>query len=612
MNSFIYWLSKLLTPFQPQPIPLSTKSKPITQNKGGRMSNLFRSILILALFAFAFSAYAQTAQLQVIHNAADPAAETVDIYLNGDLILNDFAFRAATEFVSVPANQPINIGVAPGNSSSVADTLRNFVVTLTENESYVAIANGVLDPQSFSANPDGRDIAFTLFIKEMARTAAVDAQSVEFFVLHGSTDAPTVDVIARNVATLVDNAAYGDMTGYIAVPPASYLLDITPGEDNETIVATFEADLSGLAGGAAAVFASGFLAPAEGQPAFGIFAALPNGTVVAFEAKTTALLQVIHNAADPAAAEVDIYLNDMLLLDNFAFRAATPFIDAPANQNITISVAGPNSASVEEAIASFEVNLKAAETYVAIANGVLDPQSFSANPDGRDIAFTLFIKEMARTAAVDAQSVEFFVLHGSTDAPTVDVIARNVATLVDNAAYGDMTGYIAVPPASYLLDITPGEDNETIVATFEADLSGLAGGAAAVFASGFLAPAEGQPAFGIFAALPNGTVVPFDNVTSIKEDIINGLLVERFELSQNYPNPFNPNTTISFAIPRNEFVTLTVYNIVGQQVASLINQELIAGVYKVNFEASNFSSGIYFYTITAGEFKQTRRMTLMK
>ena len=612
MRFILYWISNLFTPFQPQPIPLSTNSKPITQTKGGRMSNLFRSTLIMALFAFTFSVHAQTAQLQVIHNAADPAAETVDIYLNGDLILNDFAFRAATDFVPVPANQPINIGVAPGNSSSVADTLRNFVVTLTENESYVAIANGVLDPGSFSANPDGRDIAFTLFIKEMARTAAVDAESVEFFVLHGSTDAPTVDVIARNVATLVDNAAYGDMTGYIAVPPASYLLDITPGDDNETIVATFEADLSGLAGGAATVFASGFLAPEEGQPAFGIFAALPNGAVVAFEAKTTALLQVIHNAADPAAAEVDIYLNEIRLLDNFAFRAATQFIDAPANKDITISVAGPGSASVEDAIASFEVNLKAAETYVAIANGVLDPGSFSANPDGRDIAFTLFIKEMARTAAVDAESVEFFVLHGSTDAPTVDVIARGVGTLVDNAAYGDMTGYIAVPPASYLLDITPGDDNETIVATFEADLSGLAGGAATVFASGFLAPEEGQPAFGIFAALPNGAVVAFDAVTSLEKDIKNNLVVERFELSQNYPNPFNPNTTISFAIPGNEFVTLTVYNIVGQQVASLINQELIAGVYKVNFEASNFSSGIYFYTITAGAFKQTRRMTLMK
>ncbi len=100
--------------------------------------------------------------------------------------------------------------------------------------------------------------------------------------------------------------------------------------------------------------------------------------------------------------------------------------------------------------------------------------------------------------------VEFFALHGATDAPTVDVIARGVATLVDNAAYGDMTGYIPVPPASYILDVTPGDDNATVVASFEADLSGLAGGAAVVFASGFLTPADNQggAAFGLFAALP--------------------------------------------------------------------------------------------------------------
>ncbi len=70
-------------------------------------------------------------RLQVIHNSADVAAENVDIYLNGDLLLDDFAFRTATPFIDAPADVELNIGVAPGNSSSVDDTLANFNANLS-------------------------------------------------------------------------------------------------------------------------------------------------------------------------------------------------------------------------------------------------------------------------------------------------------------------------------------------------------------------------------------------------------------------------------------------------------------------------------------------------
>ena len=233
----------------------------------------------LGHFIYANVTYPTFARLQVIHNAADPGAEMVDVYLNGDLLLDDFAFRTATPFIDAPANVELEIGVAPGTSESAEDVIATFPVTLAPNETYVAIANGVLDTTMFAANPDMKDIAFTLFAKGGAREAAMEAGNVEFFAFHGATDAPTVDVIARDVGTLVDNAAYGDMTDYLSVPPASYVLDVTPGEDNETVVASFEADLSGLAGGAATVVASGFLDPTMNQdgPAFGLFAALPTG-----------------------------------------------------------------------------------------------------------------------------------------------------------------------------------------------------------------------------------------------------------------------------------------------------------------------------------------------
>ena len=85
-----------------------------------------------------------------------------------------------------------------------------------------------------------------------------------------------------------------------------------------------------------------------------------------------------------------------------------------------------------------------------------------------------------------------------------------------------------------------------------------------------------------------------------------------FSLKQNYPNPFNPSTTIFYELPKATFVTLKVYNLLGQEVATLLNEEKTAGSYKVQFDASNLAGGIYLYRLQAGEFFATRKLTLLK
>ncbi len=83
-------------------------------------------------------------------------------------------------------------------------------------------------------------------------------------------------------------------------------------------------------------------------------------------------------------------------------------------------------------------------------------------------------------------------------------------------------------------------------------------------------------------------------------------------LEQNYPNPFNPSTTISFSLPEASEVQLNIYNILGQQVATLVNDVKNAGSYKINWDASNLSSGMYIYRLQAGSKVITNRMILMK
>jgi hypothetical protein len=85
-----------------------------------------------------------------------------------------------------------------------------------------------------------------------------------------------------------------------------------------------------------------------------------------------------------------------------------------------------------------------------------------------------------------------------------------------------------------------------------------------------------------------------------------------FELIQNYPNPFNPITTIQYSIPEQSNVTLKVFDVLGNEVVALVNEEKDRGVYTVNFDAANLSSGIYFYKLQAGHSIQTKKMLLLK
>lgn len=93
---------------------------------------------------------------------------------------------------------------------------------------------------------------------------------------------------------------------------------------------------------------------------------------------------------------------------------------------------------------------------------------------------------------------------------------------------------------------------------------------------------------------------------------VNFNTVTDFALEQNYPNPFNPTTSISYSIPKNEFVTLKVYDVIGNEVATLVNTLQESGKHEVNFNASNLSSGIYFYKLTAGNYTQIMKMMLVK
>lgn len=234
-------------------------------------------LFIFIAFIGTSIAFSQTARVQVIHNSADALASEVDVYVNSDLALDDFAFRTATPFIDLPAAVAIDLSIAPSTSTSVGDALLTVTVTLAENETYIVIADGIISPSGYNPAPPA-----SLQVYAMGREMATNGANTDVLVHHGSTDAPTVDVVESGVGAgkIVDDISYSEFQGYLELPTADYVLQIQ--DATGTVgVAAYQAPLStlGLQGQALTVLASGFLDPSQnsGGPEFGLWVALAAG-----------------------------------------------------------------------------------------------------------------------------------------------------------------------------------------------------------------------------------------------------------------------------------------------------------------------------------------------
>ncbi|WP_417358019.1 DUF4397 domain-containing protein [Flavobacterium sp.] len=558
-----------------------------------KITKFLTAIFLLALNCVT----AQTARVQVIHNCADLAAQTVDVYLNGTILLNDFAFRTATPFIDAPAGEEITIVVAPGNSSSADDGIYTLSTTLTENEKYILVANGIVSATGYSPNQ-----AFEISVYSGAREMAMSS-GTDILVNHGATDAPTVDAVETSIpaGTVVNDLSYPSFTeNYLELATQDYILDITD-ETGMTVVASYQVPLASLSldGSALTVLASGFLNPSMNSdgPAFGLWVATAEGgdLIELPLANQTARVQVLHNAADLAAQTVDVYLNETLLINDFAFRTASPFVDAPAGEEITLSVAPSNSTSVEDNIYSVNVTLDPDGTYIVVANGIVSDSGYNPSQP-----FGLFVYPMAREMASMNENTDILVFHGATDAPTVDVQAVGAGTLVDDLEYSNFRDYLELPTDDYIISIATA-DGATVVASYQAPLStlGLEGQSLTVLASGFLDPSENSdgPAFGLWAATSAGGAMLELPLTTLSTD----------EFQSNnftvYPNPAINSINITGLRTTEGTAEHKIFDSYGRTVIATTNSTI---------DVSGLSAGIYNIVSTDGQQVSTQKLVIKR
>lgn len=545
------------------------------------MISTLNKILITSVFSiFTISSFAQTARVQAIHNCPDPMAATVDIWLNNTRILDDISYKEASPYIDAPAGVTFDLRVSPSNSIDTTNALFTKSFTLTAGDKFTVVASGGL--------AESGNTAFDLRAysgSEEANNQGSNEVSVQ--IIHGSYDAPEVDIyeVQAPAGELAADVEFGEGTAnYLDLGAADY--DIQLRTQTGIVAAEFDVDISSLVDSAVTVLATGYLDPssAVGSEPFGLIAVLPNGTVLTLPSKmvTPAKLQVIHNCAATDADTVDIWLDNTVLLDDFTFRKASTFIDAPAGKNFDVSIALPSSTDTSGALFKQTFLLESAKTYIVVASGIVGNGTYDPITP-----FSLEVITEARETSTTSGNVDVLVFHGSTDAPTVDVVETKVGagTIVDNLAYGQKAGYLDLAATSYNLDITD-ETGNTTVARFDADISSLSDNAITILASGFLDPIKNNngEAFGLYVATPAGgdlLQLPTIQISSIDET----LNQSKFEI---FPNPSSDIITVSNISKASYFNITDISGKVLQQGMINVGQSI---------DISTLSPGTYYLII---------------
>ncbi len=551
-----------------------------------------------------------TARVQVIHNSADAAAAVVDVWLDNTLLIDNFSYQTATPFVDAPAEQEFTLSITGPDSQSPLNPVWSKTYSLTEDKTYVLVANGIVSTNGYLPMQP-----FDIYAYDMGRESSNMNGYTDLLVFHGATDAPTIDIVEKDSESelLVDNLTYGEFDGYLELPTSDYVLEIRD-ETSESTVLTYSAPLEtlGLENQAIVTVASGFLNTTSNSngESFGLWVALPSGgqliALPLYQPMGTARVQVIHNSADAAAEVVDVWLDDMLLIDDFTFRTASPFIDAPAGQEFTISIAAPNSMNPDNAIWSQDYTLMENETYILIANGIVSPTGYNPSQP-----FDIYVNSMGREESTMMGNTDVLVFHGSTDAPTVDIVETGVGagTIVDDLMYGDYDGYLELPTDNYQLTIKD-ESGTSTVAVYEAPLADLMleNTALTIVASGFLTPQNNEdgPSFGLWVALPaGGELVELSILTSLSEATID---VESIEA---YPNPSTEILNIAFNLSIDTDVNIEMYDLTGNLVKSSPLGRVASSSTTTSLNVNDLTSGLYFVRIEAGNHVATKKVQVV-
>lgn len=451
------------------------------------------------------------ARVQLLHNAP---SSSVDIYLNGQLLLEEFEFRTATPFVALPSDIPLEISITIHGE---AEEIFMTTTQLANEENYLIVANGLVG---------NIEAPFELIVLEDARRMALEDDQTDIAFLNGAPDSPSLMFDSRNFGLLVDGLAYGQFSNYLTLDNSKYLIDLKDQLSGE-LIESYEADFSGVPGRAGLIFASGV--EGDTSAVFGLFLLLDSGLVVPLSTISLANVQFIHNAQADA---VDIYYGSERILEGVAFREASGFIELPAFPGLDIGIALAGSQDVSEAFYTIEPNFQNLENYIVFAYGV--PGSF--NPD---FLFGLNIIDQVRLEASGENTVDAFLYHGAPELVGVDLNSEQGDLIFRDIRYNEFSDYASLSSSDQFLDFIA-SGTGLLLGTYLAPFEEYNNQSLVIFASDMTG---GDPPFEPWVALTDGTTFPLEFVVSTN-DPLSEVAMEVF------PNPVVNTALVDLTLDR--------------------------------------------------------------
>ncbi|OSZ78360.1 hypothetical protein CAP35_08890 [Chitinophagaceae bacterium IBVUCB1] len=547
---------------------------------------MVKSILTIIVLMIGLNLHAQVTKIQFINNCPDVVNQNLDIWLNGNKIHASLPFRQSTAFYSVNISTPTEIGIAPQNSMTVADTFLSKTITFVASPTYyIVVINGTRNSAGYAPFKK-----ISVDVISGAEEAASVAGNIDLTFAHGATDGLTYDY-RTGLQVLANDLSYATYkTGYQSFAPNDIKIRLT-NPNGSVLYGTYEAQLSSpfFASQAGVVIASGFVNPGSNNngASFGLWLALGSGGPMIELPTTTpepiSRVQFIHNCADTTADTVDVYMNGTKIADDFRFRNATAFMDVMGKVPTAIAVAPRTSTSAASAFYTTNFTFDSLGTHIITANGIQSATGYTPKPP-----FKLTKFDNGREMAANASNIDILFMQGSTDEGNVTTNSDAVFT---NIAYDNYsTGYVSFTnTASGSINI--GSTTLPVAGTYiMSPIANITGKAITLVNTGFKDSTKNSngPTSWFYYALPGGgALIKVNKVFHFSVSSVN----DNNDITI-YPNPTNNSLHINTDKKIN---STTIFNIAGSAIMET------KSIRNNTIDVSKLAAGTYFIQLQTNE-----------